>query len=234
MRRSPRPAAIATGSASTPNTREELVAAVERLAAAGVDCVKVMATGGMMTPSSNPYVAQYTTEQLAAAVDRAHRLGLRVAAHALCTAGVRVAAAAGVDTLEHGWTITGRRQDYEPEVAAEVARSGMFGSVTAHDALRTLLPDTVSGVGGDVDEIRRRLIPHRALAAAGVPMVVHSDAGPGPTRFDDLAASIRAYAVGMDVSVVAAIRAATGSPRRRSGLSASSGRSRPAVWPTWS
>jgi imidazolonepropionase-like amidohydrolase len=86
----------------------------------------------------------------------------------------------------------------------------MFGSVTVHDALRTLLPDTVSGVGGDVDEIRRRLIPHRALAAAGVPMVVHSDAGPGPTRFDDLAASIRAYAVGMDVSVVAAIRAATG------------------------
>ena len=192
------------------DTGDELIAAVERLAATGVDCVKVMATGGMATPSSNPYLAQYTVEQLAPAVDRAHRLGLRVAAHALCPAGIRVAAAAGVDTLEHGWTITGRRQDDEPGLAAEVAASGMFGSVTTHDALRTLLPDTESGAGGDVAEIRRRLAPHRALAAAGVPMVVHSDAGPGPTRFDDFASSIRAFAIGMDVSSVAAIRAATG------------------------
>ena len=94
----------------------------------------------------------------------------------------------------------------------------MFGSVTTHDALRTLLPDTESGAGGDVAEIRRRLAPHRALAAAGVPMVVHSDAGPGPTRFDDFAASIRAFAIGMDVSSVEAIRAATGLPAAALGL----------------
>ena len=94
----------------------------------------------------------------------------------------------------------------------------MFGSVTTHDALRSLLPDAASGAGGDVAELRRRLAPHRALAAAGVPMVVHSDAGPGPTRFDDFASSIRAFATGMEVSTAAAIRAATGIPAAALGL----------------
>lgn len=204
------------------DTADELLVAVDRLAAAGVDWIKVMATGGMATPGSDPYVAQYGVEELRIAVDRAHRHGLRVAAHALCTAGVRTAVAAGVDTLEHGWTITGRAQDYEPRVAHEVAASDVFGSVTAHDALRNLLPGPTLA-GGDVVEIRRRLVPHRGLAAAGVPMVVHSDAGPGPTRFDDFAASIRAYAAGMDASNVAAIRAATGTAAAALGLSSDLG-----------
>ena len=198
------------------DTGPELVAAVEAVAAAGADVVKIIATGGMATAGSDPYTPQYTVEQLAPAVERAHRLGLRVAAHALCTAGVRNAIAAGVDTLEHGWTITGRRQDFEPSVAEELARSTTVASVTTHDALRSLLPG--SAYPGDIAEIRRRLAPHRALAAAGVPLLVHSDAGPGPTRFDDFAASIRAFAVGMGATALEAIRAATGVPAAALGL----------------
>src|SRR5439155_6047594 len=122
-----------------------------------------------------------------------------------------------------GWTITGRRQDFEPSVVDDVVRSGAFGSVTTHDALRELLPDA-AGQGGDIDEIRRRLVPHRALRAAGVPMVVHSDAGPGvATRFDDFAASVRAFAAGMDASAVETLRAATGVPAAALGASADVG-----------
>jgi imidazolonepropionase-like amidohydrolase len=153
---------------------------------------------------------------LTPAVARAHALGLRVAAHALCTEGVRIAARSGVDTIEHGWTITGRRQDFEPSVVTEVKASGAFGSVTTHDSLRDLVPS--SGASGDVEELRRRLVPHRALGDVGVPMVVHSDAGPGPTRFDDFAASIRCYAFGMEVTAVEAIRAATGTAAAALGL----------------
>ena len=198
------------------DTGTELVAAVDAVAAAGADVVKIMATGGMATAGSDPYTPQYTAEQLAPAVERAHWLGLHVAAHALCTAGVRNAIAAGVDTLEHGWTITGRRQDFEPSVAEELARSRTVASVTTHEALRSLLPSSAGP--GDIAEIRRRLAPHRALAAAGVPLMVHSDAGPGPTRFDDFAASIRAFAVGMGATALDAIRAATGVPAAALGL----------------
>ena len=50
------------------DTADELVDAVRTLADEGVDFIKVMATGGMMTSSSNPYGAQYTDAQLSALV----------------------------------------------------------------------------------------------------------------------------------------------------------------------
>jgi imidazolonepropionase-like amidohydrolase len=208
------------------DTAEDLVAAIDRLADQGVDVIKVMATGGMASPRSDPYTPQWSENVLAPAVARAHARGLRVAAHALCTAGVRVAAHAGVDTIEHGWTITGRRQDFEESVVEEVRAAGAFGSVTTHDSLRELLPaDGAAGdrAPGDVEEIRRRLVPHRALAAAGVPMVVHSDAGRGSTRFDDFAASIRCYGLGMEVAAVGAVRAATGTASAALGLAGTIG-----------
>jgi imidazolonepropionase-like amidohydrolase len=187
---------------------EELRRAVIELAEIRADVAKIMVTGGMSTPGSDPFATQYSAEQLAPAVAEAHRLGLRVAGHVLCTAGVRAAIAAGIDTLEHGWTITGGPQDFEPGVVREVAEAGIVASVTAHHALRSLLPDGDGG-SGDVGELRRRLAPHRALAAAGVPMVVHSDAGPGPTRHDEFARSVRAFALGMETTASEAIRAAT-------------------------
>src|SRR5262249_6690278 len=48
----------------------------------GVDVIKVMASGGKLTPGSRPELPQYTVEELRAIVDEAHSLGLPVAAHA--------------------------------------------------------------------------------------------------------------------------------------------------------
>lgn len=190
------------------DSAEGLRHAVRLLAEHGVDFVKVMVTGGMGTPGSNPYATQFTLEELRPAVEDAHRLGLRVAAHVLCTEGVTVAATAGVDTIEHGWTITGRRQDFHPRVIDPVRRSGAIASVTAHESLRSLLPSRPSG--GDASEIRRRLSPHRALRDAGVPMVVHSDSGAGETTFDAFGESVEVFAVGMEVDATLAVQAATG------------------------
>lgn len=203
--------------------RDALLAAVRRLADDGVDWIKVMVTGGSSTPGSQPLRPQFTADELRPAVEEAHRRGLRVAAHALSTAGVKIALAAAVDTLEHGWTITGGVQDFEPSIAREVADTGVFASVTAHHLLRALVGDPPDTRSTDRETLRRRLIPHRALAAAGVPMVVHSDAGPGPTRYDAFADSIRAFAVGMDVAPVDAIAAATSVAARSLGLDADVG-----------
>lgn len=67
----------------------------------GVDVIKVMATGGELTPGSNPLVAAYSLSELAAAVEEAHHHGRMVTAHAHGVDGVAAAVEAGVDGLEH-------------------------------------------------------------------------------------------------------------------------------------
>jgi imidazolonepropionase-like amidohydrolase len=69
---------------------------------AGADCIKLIATGGVLTKGAVPGNAQLTPDELAAAVDEAHRHGLRVAAHAIGTLGIKNALRAGVDSIEHG------------------------------------------------------------------------------------------------------------------------------------
>lgn len=194
---------------------DALRAAVDAVADAGGDVIKLMVTGGNSTPGSDPYTPQYSIAEVRAVAAAAHDRGLRVAAHVLCTDGVRTAVAGGVDTIEHGWTITGKRQDFTSDIVALVLASGAMASVTAHEDLRALVR---SGDPADLAELRRRLHPHRALHDAGVPMVVHSDAGPGPTRFDAFAESVLAFHHGMEVRPQQAIAAATSLPARALGL----------------
>jgi imidazolonepropionase-like amidohydrolase len=83
------------------DTVEEARKAVRQLAARGVDFVKVMLSGGTTSPGTRISRSQYTQAELRALVDDAHRLGLPVAAHAISTDSIQLAAQAGVDTIEH-------------------------------------------------------------------------------------------------------------------------------------
>src|SRR5579859_8182448 len=66
------------------------------------DLIKICATGGVLSLGDNPQASQYTLEEMKAIVADAHRLGRRVAAHAHGAEGIRWAAEAGVDSIEHG------------------------------------------------------------------------------------------------------------------------------------
>ena len=66
-----------------------------------VDVIKYCATGGVLSKNTNVNAQQYTDEEMRALVDEAHTLGLRVAAHAHGTGGVKAAIRAGVDSVEH-------------------------------------------------------------------------------------------------------------------------------------
>lgn len=68
----------------------------------GADCIKVIATGGVLTKGAVPGNAQLMPEELDAAIDEAHRHDMRVAAHAIGTQGIKNALRAGVDSIEHG------------------------------------------------------------------------------------------------------------------------------------
>jgi imidazolonepropionase-like amidohydrolase len=69
---------------------------------AGADCIKVIATGGVLTKGAVPANAQLLPEELEAAISEAHRHGLRVASHAIGTEGIKNALRAGIDSVEHG------------------------------------------------------------------------------------------------------------------------------------
>jgi imidazolonepropionase-like amidohydrolase len=73
---------------------------------AGADVVKLMATGGVLTPGTQPGATQLTREELEAGVGEAHRAGRKAAAHAQGAEGIRNAVRAGVDSVEHGIYLT--------------------------------------------------------------------------------------------------------------------------------
>jgi len=88
----------------------ELRAAVREQVRAGARWVKLAASG--------TFEAEYTREELDAAVEEAHRLGARVAVHSSTPRSIRMCLDAGVDTIEHGTDLT-------VELAEEMARRGV-------------------------------------------------------------------------------------------------------------
>ena len=87
----------------------------------GTDWVKIYANTGGLRLTADGYVdspPNWTKEEIEAVVSEAHARGVKVAAHARSDSGVRLAVAAGVDSIEHGDSI-------RPEIAAEMARKGI-------------------------------------------------------------------------------------------------------------
>src|SRR5215831_11020542 len=68
----------------------------------GADCIKIAATGGVLSKGDSPGAEQFSDDEIRAIVTEAHRLGRKVAAHAHGAAGIKQAVQAGVDSIEHG------------------------------------------------------------------------------------------------------------------------------------
>ncbi len=105
-----------------------------RLIRDGADFVKVMATGGRMTPGTSVGRAQFDERELRAIVDDAHRLGRPVAAHVLGTEGMAHAVRAGVDVLEHGnWLDeAGDAVAFDEAIAREMAARGQYRNMATN------------------------------------------------------------------------------------------------------
>src|ERR1051326_2532768 len=85
----------------------------------GADWIKLMGTGGVSDLTSNFKVQELSEEQMAKAVEVAHRAGKRVMVHAEGTEGIKAAVRAGVDTIEHGTML-------DDEGAALMAQKGIW------------------------------------------------------------------------------------------------------------
>lgn len=74
----------------------------------GVDLIKIMTTGGVLSEKDSPQQTQYTASEIDVITTEAHRVGLPVASHAQGAPGINLALEYGVDTIEHGFYLNDR------------------------------------------------------------------------------------------------------------------------------
>jgi imidazolonepropionase-like amidohydrolase len=146
----------------------------------GCAVVKIMASGGNMTPGSAPHESQYSPADLRIVVDEAHRLGLPVAAHAHGGPAVRDALAAGVDSLEHVSFMTEWGIDADPDLLAAIAGSDTFVSETIGFTPGVALPPAIRSRLDDIQKV------YRQLNELGAKIVIGTDAGIMPLKPHDV------------------------------------------------
>lgn len=180
-------------------------ALVRHWARAGADGIKIATSGGVLSSGDRSSWRNHTRAEIAAVVDEAHALGMRVAAHAHTEAGIAVALAEGVDSLEHGTLISG-----EQAAAAAAAGVPVAPTLLINDRIAAGL--TGSGpeqVGKAAELVLRRDALLRAAADAGVDFVLGTDANGHHVRFGDQMEEVRAMAAVLGWSAARALAAAT-------------------------
>ncbi|MCM9082391.1 amidohydrolase family protein [Streptomyces spororaveus] len=171
------------------STDDDIRAQIARNAAAGADLIKVMASGGALTPSGpRMWEAQFTPGQLRLIVEEAERHGLGVAAHAHGSETIAHCVAAGVRTIEHCSWRTAEGIVHDPAV------------------IRRMVEDDVAVcrcVSGDWRLFLDQMGPERAKAMvevilemreAGVRFIAGTDAGVPGAHFGDYVGMLEFFA----------------------------------------
>jgi imidazolonepropionase-like amidohydrolase len=98
---------------------DEIRKAVREQMRYGADFIKVMTTGARSVELEDPDPAQLTREEITVLVEESHRMGYRVAAHCEGMPGTEIAVEEGIDTIEHGMSLSRR-----PDLLERMARDG--------------------------------------------------------------------------------------------------------------
>jgi imidazolonepropionase-like amidohydrolase len=183
---------------------DPLRAKVREIRKYGAEVIKVCATGGVFSRNTEPGQQQLREEELKAIADEAHMWGVKVAAHAHGTSGIKAAIRAGIDTVEHASLI----DDEGIKLAKE---RGAYLSMDIYNTDYTQAEGKKNGVLEDnlrkdreVADVQRE--GFRKANAAGVKMVFGSDAGVMP---HDLAVNQFQTMVKYGMTPLQALRAAT-------------------------
>jgi len=175
--------------------------AVREHVKAGVDWIKVMASGGNMTPRTNTFAPQFTIDELRACIEEAHRLRRKVTAHAHGSAGVRTAIEAGVDMIEHCSFTKPGGYEYESSDAKHITSKGIVVSPTVSIGYLRWPDD---GLRQRRAEIMRDILHHEC------DVLMSTDCGIPGVPHEALGAAIKVFADMSRLQPVDALRLATG------------------------
>lgn len=141
----------------------------------GAQVIKICATGGVFSHNTEPGQQQMSLKEMTAIAEEAHQWGIRVAAHAHGTSGIKDAIRAGIDTIEHASLI-------DDEGIALAKKHGTYLSMDIYNTDYTQSEGKKNGVMEDnlrkdreVADVQRE--GFRRAHAAGVKMVYGTDAG---------------------------------------------------------
>jgi imidazolonepropionase-like amidohydrolase len=182
----------------------EVRQAVAEQVEAGADFLKVMATAG---GGGDPDHSQYNLAELRAIKEEADRLGVRVAAHAHGTTGIQSCVEVGIQRIEHCSLMTPQGSVFDPEIADEIVRKGIYVCPTNVIDYRQ-----VQRRGGSEEGLAPRTqlnVTWRRLYEHGVKLVASSDAGVKDIQCDDYALIQELMVTELGLSPMQAIMAST-------------------------
>lgn len=170
-------------------TDAEIAALIARNAAAGADLIKVMASGGALTPGGpRMWQPQFSPAQLRLIVREAAHHGLTVAAHAHGTETIAHCVDAGVRTIEHCSWRTAEGITYDPEITRRIVDNDVSVCRCVSGDWRLFLdqmgPDRAQAMGDSIQEMRKQ----------GVRFIAGTDAGVPGARFGDYVGMLEFFA----------------------------------------
>jgi imidazolonepropionase-like amidohydrolase len=181
--------------------------AVREQLKAGADCIKTIATGGVLTRGAVPGNAQLTYDELAAAVEEAHRHGMRVASHAIGTLGIKNALRAGVDSIEHGHMLDDEGLDLFASSGAYLVPTLAAPTCILSHFEGSGQPQFVLDKAHTVE--KAMLVSIKRAFEAGVKIAGGSDAGTPFNRHEDYAYEVELMQTLLGMSARQALHAAT-------------------------
>jgi imidazolonepropionase-like amidohydrolase len=199
-------------------------AAVRERAERGVDIIKIMASGGNMTPGSRAELPQYGPAELRAAVDEAHRHNLPITAHAHATQAIVDGLAAGIDSFEHLTFMTADGVDPIPD---EVLTALVRQAVTVGMTFGLAPVPGAAPPPGMTARMPAMVANGQRLLAAGVNMIAGTDAGIAPIKPPDVIRWAVPHFQRLGMTTAEALHACTARAATALGLGHRKGRLRP-------
>lgn len=194
---------------------DDMRKAVREQVKSGADVIKFIATGGVLTPGSDPGALQMTREELEAGIEEAHKAGRKTAAHAKGAGGILSALQAGIDSIEHGTIMTDESVALMAErgVSVNFTLSAMYG--IEHRGLQGGMAKSI--VDKAVGTKARRDESIEMIRRAGIAITMGTDAGTPFNVHGENARELELL-VGIGYSPSQALVAATSAAARSLGL----------------
>jgi len=200
---------------------EQVRQAVIEQIAAGAGVIKVIASGGVLTPGTSPDEAQMTMEELSAAVDAARQAEKKVAAHAHGASGMRNAILAGVRSIEHATLL-------DEEAGALMKRYGVYMVPTLSALATTAACRPSCGIPESALDkakamTKRHKVSFKSAHQGGISIAMGTDAGT-PFNYHGENAQELERMVALGMTPMEAIVSSTATAARLIGIQDSVGR----------